>query len=301
MTTAREETIRLADLLRREHQALAVFLVALADFDRRRVWVALGHTSLFYFLHRELELPKGPAYYRKTAAELIQQYPEIVEPLRDGRLHLTSIVELSKVITPENRAEVLPRFFHTSKREAKEVRAELCPDESPATRESVTPVRCAAPVALSLAANVVLPEEPPRANPSVPGVASAQVPALRVEPLTAELSRLNITVTRDVLQKLDAARDALSHSHRGASAAAIIEVGLDLILERQAKRRGLVKNPRKSAAATPTATASRAPSRYVPAHIRRAVWERDRGCCQFRLESGAISSEPVADYDCGLQ
>ena len=30
-------------------------------------------------------------------------------------------------MTAENRAEVLPRFFHRSKREAKEVAVEICP------------------------------------------------------------------------------------------------------------------------------------------------------------------------------
>jgi hypothetical protein len=114
MTTAREDTVRLADLLRREHHALAEFLVALAAFDREQRWVALGYRSLFDFLVRELGLPKGPAYYRMTAAALIQKFPEIVEPLRDGRLNLASLTQLAKVITPENRADVLPRFFHTS-------------------------------------------------------------------------------------------------------------------------------------------------------------------------------------------
>src|SRR5512144_3266173 len=118
MTTAREETVRLADLLRREHHALAEFLLALATFDRERRWGELGYASLFAFLLRELALPEGPAYYRMTAAALIQKYPELVEPLRDGRLHPTSITQVAKVIPPENPAEVLPRFFHTSKREA---------------------------------------------------------------------------------------------------------------------------------------------------------------------------------------
>ena len=86
MNTARDFTRRLQDLLRRERLALADFLVAVADFDRRRLWVELGYTSLFYFLHRELGLSKGAAHYRRTAAELIQRFPEIVEPLRDGRL-----------------------------------------------------------------------------------------------------------------------------------------------------------------------------------------------------------------------
>jgi hypothetical protein len=86
MDTARELTANLAALLRREHDAMADFLVALADFDGARRWTELGHTSLFWFLHRELGLSKGAAFYRKTAAELVQQFPEVIDPLRDGRL-----------------------------------------------------------------------------------------------------------------------------------------------------------------------------------------------------------------------
>src|SRR5512138_3860113 len=111
MDNARALTENLAALLRREHDALAEFLVALADFDARRLWMQLGHTSLFYFLHRELRLSKGAAQYRKVAAELIQQVPAVVEPLRDGRLCFTSIIEAAKVVTPENWATVLPRFY----------------------------------------------------------------------------------------------------------------------------------------------------------------------------------------------
>src|SRR6185503_2497554 len=92
MNNARILADRLAGLLRREQAAMAEFLIALAEFDRHRCWVELGHSSLFYFLYRELGLSKGAAHYRKTAAELIQSYPEIVEPLRDGRLCITSIV-----------------------------------------------------------------------------------------------------------------------------------------------------------------------------------------------------------------
>jgi hypothetical protein len=145
MNTARELTGRLADLLAREHAALAEFLLALADFDQRRLWAELGHASLFYFLHGELGLSKGAAYYRKVAAELVQQHPEIIEPLRDGRLCFTSVVELSKVLTPENRDEVLPRFFRRSKREAAALAAEISPAEAAPHRMVVTTIRAEAP------------------------------------------------------------------------------------------------------------------------------------------------------------
>jgi hypothetical protein len=88
MDTARELTATLADLLRRERTALAEFLVALADFDARRLWVDLGYTSLFHFLRAELHLSKAAAQYRKVAAELLQRVPAVVEPLRAGRLCL---------------------------------------------------------------------------------------------------------------------------------------------------------------------------------------------------------------------
>jgi hypothetical protein len=248
MTTAREHTLRLAELLSRERSAMAEFLVALADFHERRLWEALGHSGLFSFLHRELGMSKAAAFYRKTAAELIQRFPEIVEPLRDGRLCITAIAELAKVITTENRAEVLPRFFHCSKREARQVSAEIAPVEVPPMREVVTPL----PSGPS-PEGTVQPVELTISDVDSSRAAAVAVPVLEqprkrdtVEPLTAELNRFHATVSRRFLEKLDRARDALSHSHPGASAEAILEAGLDLLLARDAKRKGLVAKPRSA-------------------------------------------------------
>jgi hypothetical protein len=85
MNTARELSNHLAELLKNERHALADFLVALAAFDRERGWAELDHPSLFDFLHRRLGLSNGAAFYRQTAARLVQAHPAIVEPLRDGR------------------------------------------------------------------------------------------------------------------------------------------------------------------------------------------------------------------------
>jgi 5-methylcytosine-specific restriction endonuclease McrA len=300
---ARELSNRLAELLRKERQALAEFLVALADFDRERRWADLGHSSLFSYLHRDLGLSKGAAFYRMTAAQLIQRHREVVEPLRDGRLCLTSMVELSKVLTAENLTEVLPRFFHLSKREAQDVLAELNPTPAP-TRTVVTAVRVPAPstaLALDSASaiqaapliSVSWPDEPAHANsgrPTQEGLSpmvKAPPAPMTVEPKTGEQSRVHITVSRSLLRKLEAARDALSHSKPGASEAEILEAGLDLLLERHARRKGLVKKPRKAPVAPRQARGERA-SRYIPAHVRREVWKRDQGRCRFPLESGGV-------------
>jgi hypothetical protein len=88
-------------------------------------------------------------------------------------------------------------------------------------------------------------------------------------------------VSRRFLEKLEAARDALSHAKPSADAEAILEAGLDLILAQQAKRRAQVEKPRK-AKAPPGETTG------VPTEVRRAVWARDEGRCQWRLDSGEI-------------
>jgi len=302
MPSAHELSARLADLLRNERTALAEFLVALADFDRKRLWADLDHASLFSFLTRDLGLSAGAAYYRKTAAEVLQKFPEVIEPLRDGRLCFTSIVELAKNLTPENRDEILPRFFHVSKRQAKAITAELQPAQVVPRREVVSralaaPTAPMAEAALPLAAPLH-PGEVVRAN-SEPapqeGPPRRQPPRRSVDPLTATESRLHLTVSRGFLDKVEQARAALSHSHPGASTDAIFEVGLDLIIERHARRRGLVKNPRKkqaprqrSAPVSPSPAAARARARYVPAAIRRAIWTRDQGKCQWPTHDGGI-------------
>jgi 5-methylcytosine-specific restriction endonuclease McrA len=297
MNTARELTATLADLLRRERTALADFLVALADFDARRLWVDLGYTSLFHFLRAELHLSKAAAQYRKVAAELLQRVPAVIEPLRDGRLCFTTVIEAAKVLTPENCETVLPRFFGMSRRDAMVVVAELQPHPAPPTRTVVTAPRSAprqvsAPCGTESAA-ATLPLAPAAADgrtasltvssPVELAVSEVPPPARRraeVVPLDAEDRRLHLTVSKGFLAKLAAAADALAHTHPGASEEELLEAGLDLLLARDAKRHGLVERPRK--AREPANPA------HVPAAVRRAVYLRDGGKCQFRLASGEV-------------
>jgi hypothetical protein len=310
MLSARQHADLLADLLHRERDAFAEFLSALADFDRRRAWVELGHASLFAFLVIDLGLSNGAAAYRRAAVDLIERFPQVLEHLRSGRLCLTTVFELSKVLTTENASEVLPRFLGTSRREAKNVVAELAPE--PAQVRTVVTAVHAPPLAPAPLPTTALtdsdvatgrPADHVRANSDpvpqegreLPLTALPPAPTV-VEPKTAELSRLHLTVPRRLLAKLAAARAALSHSHPGASDADLIEAGLDLILQRHARRRGIGAKPRKPAhpgtTSSPEPTAaelSEAPrSRHVPADVWRAVWERDRGCCAWPLEGGGV-------------
>jgi hypothetical protein len=223
---------------------------------------------------------------------------------------LSTVIEVAKVLTPENLADTLPRFYGLSRREAEAVAVSIRPVEVVPVRVVVTPVRTAVAMTPSSPPDVS-PErlDAPSSNPEVTSArvrpaetdwretASAETaadettlrqerlsppvpPRSSTEPLTAELSRLHVTVSKEFLAKLGAARDALSHSRPNASIEGILEAGLDLILAAQAKRNGMVEKPLK--------TPRPRKDDHIPAHVRRAVWERDGGRCQWRFENGEI-------------
>jgi len=224
ITNARALSARLADLLRAEQVALADFLLALADFDRRRLWVDLGYANLFAYLHRELGLSRSAAHYRKTAVELIERFPPVEAAFRSGRLCLTTSFELARVLTPENLDEVLPRFFGLSRREAMEVAASIVPAETVPERTVVRPVRESAPAqataALALGRReAAAPAAPAQASlgaeclpvgtPSLGPSRRVEPPArLEVRPLDAERSRIHLTVDRGFHARLEEARRA---------------------------------------------------------------------------------------------
>ncbi|ABC83782.1 HNH endonuclease [Anaeromyxobacter dehalogenans] len=296
MDNAAEFTKRLVELLRAERHAMAEFLVALAEFDRRRLWRERGHNSLFSFLHRELKLSAGSAQLRKTAAALIQRYPAVEGALREGKLCLSSVCELAKVVTPETCAEILPRFFGLSSRDAAAVAASIRPVENPPRREVVVPLRLAVPAALPAKASgdaaparvdlfhahetrpVSPATEPATPIPAADCVAVPVAKPSSVDWLDSDQARMHLTVSKAFLKKLDAARDTLSHSVPGATRENVLEAALDLLIADRDRRKGLTARPQKNVR----------PSKpdHVSAHVRREVWERDGGRCTFVLASG---------------
>ena len=259
LSDARTSSRHLADLLRREHGALADFLVALAEFDRTEAFRSLGFANVFDYLHRELRLSRAAAHFRKVAARLVARFPEVVEPLRDGRLCLTSVVELARVMTEENRCHVLPRFFYRSKQEAREVAVEIRPAAVVPRRAVVTEVPSLPAAAVEVK---VRPGELDEVRPERPKVL--------VEPLTSSLSRIHLTVSREFLTLLKKAKAGQSHVQPGATDEQVLAAALELLIARQEKRRA-----------------------SVPPKVKREVRRRDGGRCTWPLANGGVCGSEV--------
>jgi hypothetical protein len=119
-----------------------------------------------------------------------------------------------------------------------------------------------------------------------PALPPAPARRLEAEPLTSTVTRIHVSVSPAFLEKLEDARLALSHSLPGASDEDVLSAGLDLLLERDAKRKGLVERPKPAppeVRATPGAT-------YIPAAVKREVWRRDGGAASGRSTPAACAA-----------
>jgi hypothetical protein len=154
------------------------------------------------------------------------------------------------------------------------------------TQVRPVPVSAAPLTPLIAPSSPVLPVQPlNQIAPKAVDLAGEPTPARQrdvSEPLTAEPNRLHLTVSRELLAKLEAARLALSHARPGATLVDVIEAGLDLVLAKDAKKKALTAKPRTGS------NARAGDEARVPAAVRREVWKRDGGRCQWPLASGGV-------------
>ncbi len=292
-------TTRLLEIRKHERSLLVELLSLLAELDRRRTVLALGYSSLFSFCTDRLRLTKASAFRRTTAARLLARFPVVAEYLADGRLNLTTLVELRDVLDEAHATQILDRAAGRTEDQVKEMVAALRPQPAPPDllRKLPTPRNdgCGSgpePVPGGTAhqtAELPMPASPlPPAAPTAPaglaqpGPASARPSAgtaASVQPIALDRHVLRITVRATFVADLEAVRQALSHKLPGAGLEQVLHECLRITLGHiQGRRRGAGK---KTSAKSPPQG-----SRYVPAAVRHEVWTRDGGQCAFVGSTG---------------
>lgn len=258
-----------------ERRATADLVALLAEFDRRRVYLAEGHSSLFAFCTDTLHLSESAAYTRIQAARAARAFPQILDVLRTGSVTLTSIGLLAPHLTNENCNALLLEVRHKRKRDVELIVARLRPqpDVPSVIRKLPTPsVRVTT-------AQVATPSVPlPPTKPAV------------IAPLTPERYKLQITVDREAHDLLRQAQDLMRHAVPNGDPALIVTRALRLLVDDLLRKKAAaVARPRPSREATDG-------SRAIPASVRRAVWSRDRGRCAFEGSRGRCGARGPVEY-----
>lgn len=283
----------LSRLAQTERTATAQLIATLAEFDRRRLFLDAGYNSLFSYCVQELRLSEHAAYGRIEAARAAKTFPKVLSMLDDGSITLTTVCLLAPHLTEGNHVALLEEAQGKRKRDVELIVARLrpLPDVPSVIRKLPEPRKAAPGRQVALAVQDAHPPLPATdtiiTKPSTPPPPTK--PAV-IAPLTPARYKLQITVDREAHDLLREAQDLMRHALPNGDPAVIVTRALRLLVDDLLRKKA-------AAVATPSRVrATSEDSRTIPAHVRRAVWARDRGRCAFEGPHGQCGARGLVEY-----
>jgi 5-methylcytosine-specific restriction endonuclease McrA len=271
-------------LARAERKATADLIAALAEVDRRKLYLGEGFPSLFNYCTQVLQLSEHAAYGRIEAVRVVHRFPIVLEHLADGAVTLTSVCLLAPLLTPQNHEALLAGARHKSRREVEHLVAMTRPKPDvpavvrrlPSSRSQVIIEAPTLDVCTPSAAPIGAASEiEPRSAIIDPVPMRPAAHDAVVVPLTPERYKIQFTASREAHDKLRRAQSLLRHVIPNGDPAAVFERALDALLaDIERKKLAATSRPHQ---ARPTAPGSR----HIPASVRREVWRRDGARCAF--------------------
>jgi hypothetical protein len=268
-----------------ERTATVQLLIHLAEMDRRRLYLALGFRSLVAYGIEVLHMSEDAAYNRVQAARAGRRHPEILELIESGLLSVTTARMLNKRLTPQNAPRLIGAAKGKTRAEVEELLAREFPQpDAPSSARKVpqsASLGFAPPVRPATAPPVIeAPTESIPVSLIPPAPAAAAPRRAELTPLSPDRYKITFTASGDLREKLRRAQDLMRHAIPDGDIATIFDRALTLLLEELAStKHAATSRPRSGDSA-------RTDTRHIPADVKRAVWERDDGCCAFVGRSG---------------
>jgi hypothetical protein len=203
---------------------LARLIVLLNAMEDRRLHTRSAFPTMFEFCTRRLGMSHAGAHRRTTAARIVRQFPSLLEKIERGEIGLSTVVMLSEHLKVDNLDEVLAAVAGKTTRDVEQLLADRAP------RQDV-------PAKLEKIAEQVTLEAPSLPAPELPA---------RIAPLGDERYALQLTVSRELRDKLARARDLMMHANPKGDLAVVVERAVDALLgELEKKVLGKAEHPRE--------------------------------------------------------
>ena len=261
-----------AELLKRtsalvlvEHGSVADVVEHPAEIDRRRLYLEHAYPSLYAFCVEHFGYTEDAALKRIRLARLALEFPRVLDELRSGAIQLTGLLMLAPHLNESNADALLTEARGKKRWQLEHLLARWFP--RPDVPPSVQQLGADATPARTVPSGPTPPATRPGANDSMPRP--------KLEPLSAERHLIQFTANA----KLERAKELVSHSVPNGDLALLVERALDVLIERELKRRTGAGKPRKRRALKPG-------SRHIPVDVERVVRERDGNQCTFTDAQG---------------
>ena len=291
-----------AAIVRQGHTQTAALVTHLAEVQRRRAYREAGYGSMYKYCLHELHLSEHSAYKHVWAVRLARRYPEVLDAVASGRVHLAGLRELGRYMTSENATDLLAAATHQTRAEIMLMLANRFPRPDVPTvvvrlapaatstheatgdldRSPGTPTAVATPAASDpkLAPGRVVPS--PHAGIARPlepvSTHLDQVPPC-LTPTSPGRFGLQVALDQRSHDLLRCAQELLGQGSPAAEIPRVLERALEDLVH-------TLKYQKFAATDSPRARRSAGAARYIPADVRRRVAERDGYQCAFVSATG---------------
>jgi len=261
---------KLVALSANERSAVAEVVLYLHQLDKRGLYRDAGFSSLFAYCREKLKYSEGATCRRIVAARALSTSPEIYELLREGKISLCTINQVSRAITEENKDQILKAVPGQTSSQVQKILVEYGVAQK-AKREKI------------MAKKVKVP-------------ASVDLFSEREEEKEERGYSVTLELTEGEMELVHEARRMLG---KGQIKDVLLKGAHDI------KRKARVKSDKKEPKATTTSAVIEAEtfkpkkqSRYISAAVKREVALRDKNQCTYCSPDGHRCTERYRlEYD----
>ena len=270
-------------LVKQEREITLKVLHHLREIEKRRLFSKLGYSSLYTYCTQELKYSEASAQRRISSMRALYEMPELEVKIQTGSLSLSNLAQaqsyfflekkLGQAISKENKLELIAKLENKSRREAE--------------REIITE----------------------RINRG--GVISPP-PAEAVRVISPTHLEMKMVIENEFEEKLKKLKGLLAHKIPNASSQEVINLALDLAIEKldPAKKGGRNTKPKvektevqtvsetglQTATPNPIQTGNR---KAIPASVKRYVWQKAESKCEICASQYAPQTDHIIPFAIG--
>lgn len=250
--------IRIEKLVRHERKITTLLLAHIAEVERRKLHLSWGFSSLFEYLSRGLGYSESAAYRRMQAARAMKQMPELEEKLESGSVNLSQIVLVQAAVKCEQKET--GRFVSIERKRDIFLRLE---NKTKMETQKI------------LDSELVLPErtaiETHKKDDSV---------------------ELTLRLPKEVYDLLQEMKSVYSHIEPNADWVAILKLMALEIKRKKGRALDAQKETHGPDMTRSFATKKKCRGNNISTSVRRFIFARDQGRCQFRGSDGRLCASP---------
>lgn len=252
-----EELVSNLKLLKaREDEVLVEVLEHIQEFERRKLHLKLGHPTLYGYLTEVLGYSESEAYRRIESSRFVKSNPELKALIKKGRLTLTSISEVRSAVRSIEKINQKP----ISRQEQIELAKAVVDSSKKETQK-------------------ILAQKLPEFKP---------VEYERKQELVDGGIQITMRLTKPQREKVDTTKDILVRGGPVGNTATLLEKLCDFFMRKkdltQPKSTQSLNSRKETARKAPESTQQIRP--HISMNLRRAVFRRDNGRCQFKAPDG---------------